>query len=77
MIFDDQIILIHLLKKLDLGLCYGYSYGYTVDGPLMLTNDFLNEMASKLAKFHNINYKVQNVDSKTHYERMVRDQLIN
>ena len=42
----------------------------------MLTNDFLNEMATKLAKFHSIKYEIPDVKFKTYFERM-ETQFIN
>ena len=32
------------------GIAYGYTQGVVLNGALMLTNDFLNEMATKLGK---------------------------
>ena len=54
------------------GICYGYSEGVVVDGPLMLTRDFETEMATKLAKFHSIQFDMPNIKFKTHFERMDR-----
>lgn len=54
------------------GICYGYSEGVVVDGPLMLTNDFETEMATKLAKFHSIQFDIPNIKFQTHFERMNR-----
>jgi len=56
--------------KYNNGLCYGYTDGVTLNGALMLTNDFLNEMATKMARFHTIRHSIQNIKSKTHFERM-------
>ena len=36
----------------------------------MLTNDFLNEIATKLAKFHSIKYEIPDAKFKTHFEKM-------
>ena len=36
----------------------------------MLTNDFLNEMAPKLAKFHSIKYRKPDTKFKTYFEKM-------
>lgn len=40
----------------------------------MLTHDFLNEAATKMAKFHSIKYEVPGIPFKTHYDR-VYDQM--
>ena len=40
----------------------------------MLTNDFLNEAATKMAKFHSIKFEVPGIPFKTHYDR-VYDQM--
>ena len=54
------------------GLCYGYTEGVTLDGALMLTNDFLNEMATKLAKFHSIKFEIPSIKFETHFHRINR-----
>lgn len=54
------------------GLCYGFNNGITLNGPLMLTHDFLNEMATKLAQFHSIKLDLENIKFKTNFERMNR-----
>lgn len=40
----------------------------------MLTNDFLEEAAAKMAKFHSIKFEVPGIPFKTHYDR-VFDQM--
>lgn len=70
----------HVVSKYDLcqpvyatysnGIVYGFTEGTTLSGPLMLTNDFLNEASSKLAKFHSIDWEVPDAKFPNHYERM-------
>ena len=56
--------------KYNNGIAYGYTQGVVLNGALMLTNDFLNEMATKLAKFHSIKYEIPDAKFKTHFDRM-------
>ena len=51
------------------GICYGFTEGATVSGPLMLTSDFLLESSSQLAKFHAIDYEVPDAKFPSHYDR--------
>ena len=52
------------------GIVYGYTEGTTLNGPLMLTTDFLNESSRKLGKFHAIDYEVPDAKFPDHYDRM-------
>lgn len=45
-----------------------FSHGVTLTGPLMLTYDFLNEIAPKLARFHCIKFDMPEIKFKTHHE---------
>lgn len=54
------------------GVCYGFSQGVTLNGSLMLTNDFLNEMTTKLARFHSIKFDLPDIKFETHYQRQNR-----
>lgn len=49
----------------------GYTDGTVVNGLFMLTEEFLNEMAVKLAAFHSIKYELPGVEFKTHYDRVM------
>ena len=51
------------------GIAYGFTRGVTLNGQLMLTEDFLNEAATKLARFHSIKYEIPDLPFKTHLER--------
>ena len=55
-----------LIKKF---LLCSFTEGTTLNGPLMLTTDFLNEAATKLAKFHAIDYEVPDAKFPNHYVR--------
>ena len=52
------------------GIAYGYTNGVTVTGELMLTEDFLEEAATKLARFHSIQYEVPGLNFRTHQDRI-------
>ena len=52
------------------GIAYGFTRGSTVTGELMLTEDFLNEAATKLARFHSIKYEIPDLPFKTYQDRM-------
>lgn len=51
------------------GICYGYTEGTTLTGPLMLSEEYLQEAASKFARFHSIKYEIPNLKFKTRYDR--------
>ena len=55
--------------KYENGIVYGYAEGVTLTGELMLTNEFLNEAARKIARFHSIKYEVPGIKFKTNLER--------
>src|SRR5699024_1800819 len=40
------------------GICYGYAEGTTLTGSLMNSEEYLQEAASKLARFHSIKYQI-------------------
>jgi len=52
------------------GICYGYTQGVTVNSALMLTTDFLTEMATKLAEFHSIKLELPGIEHKTHFDKI-------
>lgn len=56
--------------KYNNGIVYGFTTGVVLNGPLMLTYDFMNEAASKLAKFHSIKYDIPSIPFKTHHDRV-------
>lgn len=51
------------------GICYGYAEGTTLTGSLMNSEEYLQEAASKLARFHSIKYEIPNLQFKTRYDR--------
>ena len=52
------------------GVCYGYSPGNTVDGKIMLSEEFLKEFTTKYALFNSIKYDIPGAMFKTHLERL-------
>jgi len=59
-----------VFAKYNNGLCYGFTEGITLNGKIMLSTEFLEEMATKLAKFHSIECKLSNIQFDTHFDRM-------
>ena len=56
------------------GICYGYTEGITLNGAIMLSEEYLKEAATKFARFHSIEYEFSNFPFKTRYDR-VSDEL--
>lgn len=52
------------------GICYKYAEGSVVKGPVILSEEFKNEMSIKLAKFHSLQIEQPDVKFKTHLERL-------
>lgn len=58
-----------MLGKYKNGICYKYANGSIAKGPVMLSDEFRDEMSVKLARFHSVQIE-QTVKFKTQLERV-------
>lgn len=56
------------------GICYGFAEGTTLTGSLMNSEEYLQEAASKFARFHSIKYQISNFPFKARHDR-ITDEL--